>query len=151
FPADLRPQSHEIIRTWTFYTIAKALLHEGALPWRDVAISGWILDPDRKKMSKSRGQAITPTHLLDAHGADGVRYWAATARLGPATAFDEPVMKVGKRLVTKVHNAPRFVLALPPGAPAITHELDRAFLHRLAVTVETATAAFAGFDYAAAL
>jgi valyl-tRNA synthetase len=153
FPADLRPQSHEIIRTWAFYTIAKALLHEAATPWRDVAISGWILDPDRKKMSKSRGKALTPTHLLDAHGADGVRYWAATARLGTDTAFDEQVMKVGKRLVTKLWNAGRFVLALSPASPpaAVTHELDRAFLHRLAATVTTASAAFEAFDYAAAL
>src|SRR4029077_4391666 len=80
FPADIRPQSHEIIRTWAFYTIAKAHLHEDAIPWRHAVISGWILDPDRKKMSKSRGNVVTPMHLLDEYTADGVRYWAAGAR-----------------------------------------------------------------------
>ena len=111
FPADLRPQSHEIIRTWAFYTIAKALLHEGKLPWYHVAVSGWILDPDRKKMSKSVGNVITPMQLLEDFGADAVRYWAACARLGTDTAFDEKVFKVGRRLVTKLFNAGKFVLA----------------------------------------
>jgi len=82
FPADVRPQSHEIIRTWAFYTIAKAMLHEGQVPWRHVLISGWILDPDRKKMSKSKGNVVTPMHLLEKYTADGARYWAASARLG---------------------------------------------------------------------
>jgi valyl-tRNA synthetase len=97
FPMDLRPQSHEIIRTWAFYTVAKALLHEGTIPWRHVAISGWVLDPDRKKMSKSKGNVVTPMHLLDQYGADAVRYWALSARLGTDTAFDEKVLKVGRR------------------------------------------------------
>ena len=111
FPADIRPQSHEIIRTWAFYTIAKALLHEHTIPWQHVVISGWILDPDRKKMSKSKGNVVTPMHLLDEYTSDGVRYWAASARLGTDTAFDEKVLKVGKRLVTKLYNAGKFVLA----------------------------------------
>jgi valyl-tRNA synthetase len=97
FPADLRPQSHEIIRTWAFYTIAKALLHENKLPWHHVAVSGWILDPDRKKMSKSVGNVITPMQLLEDFGSDGVRYWAASARLGTDTAFDDKVFKVHVR------------------------------------------------------
>ena len=108
---DIRPQSHEIIRTWAFYTIAKALLHEGTIPWQHVVISGWMLDPDRKKMSKSKGNVVTPMHLLDQYGADAVRYWALAARLGTDTAFDEKVLKVGKRLVTKLCNAAKFVLA----------------------------------------
>ena len=111
FPADMRPQSHEIIRTWAFYTIAKALLHEGKLPWYHVAVSGWILDPDRKKMSKSIGNVITPMQLLEDFGSDAVRYWAASARLGTDTAFDEKVLKIGRRLVTKLFNAGKFVLA----------------------------------------
>jgi valyl-tRNA synthetase len=151
FPADLRPQSHEIIRTWAFYTIVKALLHEGTLPWQHVAVSGWILDPDRKKMSKSRGNVVTPAHLLDTYGADGARYWAASARLGTDTAFDEKVMKVGKRLVTKLWNAGRYVLALSAPAGPIRQELDRAFIHRLAATVDAASRAFDDFDYAGAL
>ncbi len=151
FPTDLRPQSHEIIRTWAFYTIVKSLLHEGTIPWLNVAISGWILDPDRKKMSKSKGNVITPLHLLDEYGADAVRYWAAGARLGVDTAFDEKVLKVGKRLVTKLFNASKFVLA-QTGTPApITSELDLAFIERLRHLVERATELYDRFEYAVAL
>ena len=123
---DLRPQSHEIIRTWAFYTIAKAWLHEGTIPWRSVAISGWVLDPDRKKMSKSKGNVVTPMHLLDQYGSDAVRYWSLAARLGIDTAFDEKVLKVGRRLVVKVYNASKYVLARgargadhPPARPRL--------------------------------
>ena len=151
FPADIRPQSHEIIRTWAFYTIAKALLHEDAIPWRHAVISGWILDPERKKMSKSRGNVVTPMHLLDEYTADGVRYWAAGARLGTDTAFDPKVFKVGKRLVTKLFNAGKFVLAQAAPAGPIAAELDRAFAHRLATLVERVTASFEEFDFAHAL
>ena len=111
FPADVRPQAHDIIRTWAFYTIAKALLHEDSVPWHHAAISGWILDPDRKKMSKSKGNVVTPLPLIDTYGADGVRYWAGNARLGVDTAIDEKVYKIGKRLVTKIFNASKFVLS----------------------------------------
>ncbi len=81
------------------------MLHEGTIPWRHVAISGWVLDPDRKKMSKSKGNVVTPMHLLDQYGADAVRYWSLSARLGTDTAFDEKVLKVGRRLVVKLFNA----------------------------------------------
>jgi valyl-tRNA synthetase len=151
FPADIRPQSHEIIRTWAFYTIAKALLHEDAIPWRHVVVSGWILDPDRKKMSKSRGNVVTPMHLLDEYGADGVRYWAASARLGTDTAFDDKVFKVGKRLVTKIFNAGKFVLQQEGEAAAVDHELDRAFVHRLRALAERVTRLYEEFEYAHAL
>ncbi|HKA30018.1 MAG TPA: class I tRNA ligase family protein, partial [Candidatus Binatia bacterium] len=151
FPADLRPQAHEIIRTWAFYTIAKALLHEDAIPWRHVAISGWILDPDRKKMSKSRGNVVTPMHLLDEYGADGLRYWAASARLGTDTAFDDKVLKVGKRLVTKLFNAGKFVLSQEGEEAPVTAELDRAFVYRLRALVERVTASMDAFEYAQAL
>jgi len=151
FPADIRPQSHEIIRTWAFYTIAKAWLHEHTMPWKHVVISGWILDPDRKKMSKSKGNVVTPMHLLDQYTSDGCRYWAASARLGTDTAFDEKVLKVGKRLVTKLYNAGKFVLAQAgPHAP-IDVELDRAFVERLRQLVTRVTKAFDAFDYAHAL
>jgi len=151
FPADVRPQSHEIIRTWAFYTIAKAMLHENAIPWRHAVISGWILDPDRKKMSKSRGNVVTPMHLLDEYSADGVRYWAAGARLGTDTAFDDKVFKIGKRLVTKLFNAGKFVLG--QGAPDghIARELDRAFVTRLRALVAHVTASLDEFDFAHAL
>ncbi|MBN8614842.1 MAG: valine--tRNA ligase [Deltaproteobacteria bacterium] len=155
FPADIRPQSHEIIRTWAFYTIAKAMLHEGKVPWTNVVISGWILDPDRKKMSKSVGNVVTPMKLLEDYTADGVRYWAASARLGTDTAFDEKVLKVGKRLVTKLFNAGKYVLAqsaegdVSPGA--IREEIDRAFIEELRGLVTKTTAAFDEFEYAQSL
>lgn len=151
FPMDIRPQSHEIIRTWAFYTIAKAMLHEDKVPWKQVAISGWVLDPDRKKMSKSKGNVLTPMHLLDQYGADGVRYWSASARLGTDTAFDENILKIGKRLVTKIFNAGKFVLGLKGEAGEISSELDRAFVQRLAKTVAQANADFENVDYASAL
>lgn len=158
FPMDVRPQSHEIIRTWAFYTIVKAWMHEREVPWRNVVISGWILDPDRKKMSKSLGNAITPEPLIDAYGADCVRYWAGRARLGVDTAFDEQVFKVGKRLATKMFNASKFVLgrfesidAALLGAERIMHETDRAIVRELRPLIERATAAFEQFDYAQAL
>ena len=151
FPADIRPQSHEIIRTWAFYTIVKAHLHDDAIPWRNVVVSGWILDPDRKKMSKSRGNVVTPMHLLEEYGADAVRYWAASARLGTDTAFDEKVFRIGKRLVTKLFNAGKFVLSQAAPDGPIGAELDRAFVHRLRGLVDRVTAAFEEFDYAHAL
>jgi valyl-tRNA synthetase len=160
FPADLRPQSHEIIRTWAFYTIVKAWMHEGQVPWHHIAISGWILDPDRKKMSKSKGNVVTPGALLDQHSSDAVRYWAARARLGADTAFDQKVFKIGKRLATKLFNVSRFSLMQLdriaesgplPGAEAITHALDRGMLAKLRRLVERATEAFEQLDYASAL
>jgi valyl-tRNA synthetase len=151
FPMDVRPQSHEIIRTWAFYTIAKARLHEQTIPWRHVAISGWVLDPDRKKMSKSKGNVVTPMHLLDEYGADAVRYWALSAKLGTDTAFDEKVLKVGRRLVVKLYNAGKYVLS-QEGEPApITCALDLAFQARLAATVARASEALDAFEYSVAL
>jgi valyl-tRNA synthetase len=151
FPMDLRPQSHEIIRTWAFYTIAKALLHEGAIPWKHVAISGWVLDPDRKKMSKSKGNVVTPMHLLDQYGADAVRYWSLSAKLGTDTAFDEKVLKVGRRLVTKLFNASKFVLSQTGPEGKVAHPLDLSFIARLRLSVDQASASLDAFEYAAAL
>ncbi len=151
FPADVRPQSHEIIRTWAFYTIAKALCHENTVPWHNVMISGWILDPDRKKMSKSKGNTVTPAHLLDEYGVDSFRYWAAGARLGADTAFDPQTFKIGKRLVTKLFNAAKFVLGHPGELHPISSELDRAFVAKLARMVEKATADLEEYRYANAL
>jgi len=151
FPADIRPQSHEIIRTWAFYTIAKALLHENKVPWHNVVISGWILDPDRKKMSKSQGNVVTPMHLFEEHGVDSVRYWAASARLGADTAFDPKVFKIGRRLTTKLYNAAKFVLSHDGVAGEITEELDLAFVAKLRTLVERATASHSEFNFAQAL
>jgi valyl-tRNA synthetase len=160
FPMDLRPQAHDIIRTWLFSTVVRSELEHGSLPWANVAISGWVLDPERKKMSKSKGNVVTPLPLLEQHGADAVRYWAANGRPGTDTAVDEGQMKVGRRLAMKVLNASRFALgrladdngvAVVPGPDAVTAPLDLAMLHRLAGVVDDATVAFEGYDYARAL
>src|SRR6185369_7359554 len=131
--------------------IAKAWLHERTILWHHAVISGWILDPDRKKMSKSKGNVVTPLHLLDEYTSDGVRYWAAGARLGTDTAFDEKVLKVGKRLVTKIYNAGKFVLQQEGPRAAVDVELDRAFVQRLRDLVAQVTRSLDEFDYAHAL
>jgi len=151
FPADVRPQSHEIIRTWAFYTIAKALLHEDEVPWRHAVISGWVLDPDRKKMAKTKGNVVVPMPLLERFTADGVRYWAASARLGADAAADEKVFKIGKRLQTKLFNAAKFVLSQTAEVHPVSAEIDRAFLAELRELVERATACFERFNHAQVL
>jgi valyl-tRNA synthetase len=152
FPMDLRPQAHEIIRTWLFSSVVRADAEFDCLPWRDAAISGWILDPDRKKMAKSKGNVVTPMDLLAEHGTDAMRYWAASGRPGTDTAFDVGQMKIGRRLAIKLLNASKFALGFGPDRSGeVTEALDRAMLAELARVVEAATKAFDGYDYTRAL
>ncbi|RJT81936.1 valine--tRNA ligase [Arthrobacter cheniae] len=159
FPFDLRPQGHDIIRTWLFSTAVRADALQDSVPWKHAALSGWILDPDRKKMSKSKGNVVVPTDVLEQFGADAVRYWAASAKLGADTAYEINQMKIGRRLAIKLLNASKFVLNLGVteasiGAGSldrISNALDLSLLAQLRTVTEQATAAFEKYDYARAL
>ena len=160
FPADIRPQAHEIIRTWAFYTIVKAHLHGDSIPWKNLMISGWCLAADKTKMSKSKGNVVTPVDLILDKGADAVRYWASTSRLGADTAFSEDFLKIGRKLVNKLWNASNFVALhlekitdIPVSATddinqnKITETLDKWILTRLHKTIVKATQEFENFEY----
>ncbi len=178
FPYSLRSQAQDIIRTWLFSTVLRAQLEDGRIPWPDAGISGFIVDPDRKKMSKSKGNVVTPAAVLAEHGSDAVRYWAASSRLGTDAAFDPQnpkQIKVGRRLAIKVLNAAKFVAGLVPdidsasaaasaalssaapssggssGLPSVTEPLDLDLLAELAVVVTEATRAYEAYDHARAL
>jgi valyl-tRNA synthetase len=157
YPMDLRPQAHDIIRTWLFSSVVRAHLEFGALPWQHAAISGWVLDPDRKKMSKSKGNVVTPMATLEQYGSDAVRYWAASGRPGTDTSFEEGQMKIGRRLAIKLLNASKFTLGVAgadgevPEPAAVRAPLDQALLATLADLVTETTVAFEGYDYARAL
>ncbi len=153
FPYDLRPQGQDIIRTWLFSSLLRGEQEHTTLPWKNAAISGWILDPDRKKMSKSKGNVVIPAEPIDTHGADAVRYWAASARLGTDAAFDEGQMKIGRRLAIKLLNAAKFALSfdVPADHSKVTEPLDQAMLIALADVVKVATNAFDEYDHTKAL
>ncbi|WP_460599250.1 valine--tRNA ligase [Flexivirga lutea] len=155
FPMDMRPQGHDIIRTWLFATVVRSHFEHDSVPWSDAAINGWILDPDRKKMSKSKGNAVTPEDVLTQHSADAVRYWAASGRLGMDAAYDESQMKVGRRLAMKLLNASKFALGMGEVegdlAAAVTDPLDLAMLAGLHELVRQATTHFETWDYTRSL
>ncbi|MCU1460789.1 MAG: tRNA synthetase valyl/leucyl anticodon-binding protein [Acidimicrobiales bacterium] len=152
FPMDLRPQAHEIIRTWLFSTVVRSHYLHDCLPWSDAAISGFVVDPDRKKLSKSKGNAEdTPAGLVTEFGADAVRYWAASGRPGLDVKFDKNQMKVGRRLAIKMLNASKFVLSFPANEGDATDDLDRSMLAGLARLVDESTRSFDDYDYARAL
>ena len=151
FPMDLRPQAHDIIRTWLFYTVLRSELEHDSLPWTNAAISGFVLDPDRKKMSKSKGNVVTPVEIFERHSADAVRYWAANARLGFDAAFDEQQIRVGRRLAIKILNASKFALSLEADEGDVADPLDRSMLWRLAETIAEATDALENYEHARAL
>ncbi len=163
FPADLRPQAHEIIRTWAFYTIVKAYLHEDSIPWKNLMISGWCLAEDKTKMSKSKGNVVTPNEIIAENSADVVRYWSSTSKLGMDTAFSRDVLKIGRKLANKLWNATKFAAIFLPliekepvsakddiAKNIITEPLDKWVISRLAKTVKKATEEFENYEYSSA-
>ena len=153
FPADLRPQAHEIIRSWTFYTVVKSLLHQDTIPWKNLMISGWCLASDKTKMSKSKGNIITPTSLIKEKGSDAVRYWASTSHLGADTAYSEEVFKIGQKLITKLLNSAKFCsmnFHLLKDDAEICEGFDHWILGKLNQAIENSKKEFLKFEYAKA-
>jgi valyl-tRNA synthetase len=156
FLMDLRPQAHDIIRTWAYYTIVKSVLNEGKVPWRTAMISGHVLHADREKLSKSKGPgAHSPAAVVEERSADVVRYWASSTRLGTDTMLVEEPLDAGHKLVIKLWNASKFAITrledYDPDAPRELSIIDRWLLARFARAEERARSCFEACEYHAAL
>jgi len=157
YPMSVRVQGFEIIRTWLFYTIAKAFYHTGVLPFDDVIVSGWGLDPKGKKISKSAGNYQSPIEIVSHYSADALRYWAALGTLGGDLCYSEAELKKGRRLQIKLFNAARF-LAMSLGEnykhsdePADLLPIDHWLLGRCNEIITECTKLFGSYDYSNAL
>lgn len=150
YPMSLRPQAHDIITFWLFNTVVKGLFHSNDIPWKHVMISGWALDPHGKKMSKSKGNTIEPLEMIHKYSADCLRYWAASSKLGADLPFQEKEFVAGKKFITKLWNASRFVIGHLGDYNYRKIELspvDRWLLSKLHRLIRDNTAAFESFKY----
>ncbi len=158
FPMTLRPQAHDIINFWLFYTMAKTNLEYGVNPFEDVIISGWVLDPQGKKMSKSKGNTISPQEMMEKYSSDAIRYGAASTKLGFDIPFQEKELQTGVKVVNKLFNANKFASMLLANFSAKDREfdvkdlrsIDKWVLGKLQVAVQKATEGFEKYDYARA-
>ena len=130
-------------------------MHEKEVPWKNIAISGWVTNPDKKKMSKSKGNVVTPESLIEQYSSDALRYWASKAKLGSDTIYDENIFKIGQRLATKVFNASKFVFLQIEDVEDkflsldnITEPVDRVWALKMNKLIEESTEAFENFHYA---
>jgi len=149
----LRPQAHDIIRTWAFYTIVKSWIHFKDIPWRDVMMSGHVQAPGRVKISKSKGNAPTdPREMIEKHGADATRYWALSGTLGNDYIYNEDDFKQGRRLCVKLWNASKLAQTHLDGfdrsaVQAQPLPVDTAIRARLASAVALASANLDRFEF----
>src|SRR3989344_4436923 len=150
YPMSLRPQAHDIISFWLFNTVVKSYLHEKKLPWKDVVISGWALDPDGKKMSKSKGNIIEPQEMIEKYSADALRFWAASSKLGDDLPFKEKELVAGQKTIIKLWNASRFSFQhLKSYKPKKTKlkAFDAWQLSKLNSLIKTCTETFENYEY----
>jgi valyl-tRNA synthetase len=153
YPMNLRPQSHEIIRTWLFYTVIKSYLHTKTLPWYDIMISGQGLDPNGKAMHKSKGNIVEPLPFVQKYSADAVRWWAASAKLGDDLAFKEKEIVYGQKFINKLFNASRFASIhlkdYTPREPDL-ELIDKWLLTKLNDVIRESTENFERYEYSKA-